>query len=516
VPGPQGPQGPQGASGTGTGNVNGPASSTNNNIAVFNGTSGTLIKDGGVAIAALAPLASPVFTGDPQAPTPATADSDTSIATTAFVKAQGYATNAALPAPATAIPLIESGTGAVGTATKYAREDHVHPIAAGGGSTVYMADTPPVGVPDKSLWIETDTGLMFSRYNDGTSTQWVMVPGGISGSAVRFDIAQTLTANQQAQARSNIALMKKNYVVNGAMMMSQENGAAQGTTNSYYPVDQFLTAISSGTTPTLSQVAKVTPAGSPNRIRITASLVHASVAASDVFILMQNIEGLRAADLKAGSASAKTVTLQFGVWAPAGTYCVAIRNTANNRSYVAEFTIAAGESYTDVVKSVVIPLDQIGTWPIDNTAGLVISWTLMAGSNFQAAPGSWQAGNLVATANQLNFMGTLNNTFELFDVGLYEGATAPPFMVPDYASELMACMRYWEKTLVVTCAIANVGPTHSLLAVKRAAPALTLVSVSSGTGAAYAMVGDQNGVRFWQTAAHSVLATATLTFNARL
>jgi microcystin-dependent protein len=34
-----------------------------------------------------APLASPTFTGDPKAPTPATTDSDTSIATTAFVKA---------------------------------------------------------------------------------------------------------------------------------------------------------------------------------------------------------------------------------------------------------------------------------------------------------------------------------------------------------------------------------------------------------------------------------------------
>jgi hypothetical protein len=38
-----------------------------------------------------APKASPVFTGDPRAPTPATSDNDTSIATTAFVKAQGYA-----------------------------------------------------------------------------------------------------------------------------------------------------------------------------------------------------------------------------------------------------------------------------------------------------------------------------------------------------------------------------------------------------------------------------------------
>jgi hypothetical protein len=44
----------------------------------------------GSDIAGKADLASPVFTGDPRAPTPATADNDTSVATTAFVKAQGY------------------------------------------------------------------------------------------------------------------------------------------------------------------------------------------------------------------------------------------------------------------------------------------------------------------------------------------------------------------------------------------------------------------------------------------
>lgn len=39
-----------------------------------------------------APLASPVFTGNPQAPTPASSDSSTSIATTAWVKEQAYIT----------------------------------------------------------------------------------------------------------------------------------------------------------------------------------------------------------------------------------------------------------------------------------------------------------------------------------------------------------------------------------------------------------------------------------------
>lgn len=41
------------------------------------------------ALALKAPLASPLFTGDPRAPTPAPSDNDTSLATTAFVKSSG-------------------------------------------------------------------------------------------------------------------------------------------------------------------------------------------------------------------------------------------------------------------------------------------------------------------------------------------------------------------------------------------------------------------------------------------
>lgn len=48
-----------------------------------------------------APLDSPVFTGDPRAPTPAPGDDDTSIATSAFVKAAIAAAIAAIPAPPT-------------------------------------------------------------------------------------------------------------------------------------------------------------------------------------------------------------------------------------------------------------------------------------------------------------------------------------------------------------------------------------------------------------------------------
>lgn len=56
-----------------------------------------------------APTASPAFTGTPAAPTPTTSDNSTKIATTAFVKNQGYITSA------------PTGYGSVGTYTGYGR-----------------------------------------------------------------------------------------------------------------------------------------------------------------------------------------------------------------------------------------------------------------------------------------------------------------------------------------------------------------------------------------------------------
>jgi hypothetical protein len=65
---------------------------------------------------AKAPLVSPVFTGEPTAPTATADQNDTQLATTAFVMGQA----------ASATP-VANGTAAAGTSLKYARADHVHP-----------------------------------------------------------------------------------------------------------------------------------------------------------------------------------------------------------------------------------------------------------------------------------------------------------------------------------------------------------------------------------------------------
>ena len=79
------------ATGSGTTAITLTLAVVNANVGTFQGLT---INAKGLVTAAVnqnyAPLASPLFTGNPQAPTPATADNSISIATTAWVKAQGY------------------------------------------------------------------------------------------------------------------------------------------------------------------------------------------------------------------------------------------------------------------------------------------------------------------------------------------------------------------------------------------------------------------------------------------
>lgn len=108
---------------------------------------------GGSNLEVLAPLASPTFTGNPRAPTPAVDDNDTSIATSAFVLGQA----------ASAAPVMD-GSAAVGASTRYARADHVHPsdtsrapLASPAFTGTPTAPTPSVG--DSSTKIATTAFL---------------------------------------------------------------------------------------------------------------------------------------------------------------------------------------------------------------------------------------------------------------------------------------------------------------------------------------------------------------------
>jgi hypothetical protein len=245
------------------------------------------------------------------------------------------------------------------------------------------------------------------------------------------------------------ALDKKNYIINGAMMVSQEFPLTVCNIDRQYPVDMFQLGGSGGYLVNCQQVLSTSPAGSPYRLRSTITQADTTITTTEFLLIRYAFEGWTVVDLKPGTALAKTVTLRFGCRGPAGTYCVTFRNfngSVSDRSYISDFVISAGEANTDIIRTITLPLDITGSWPTTNVLCIMIEWVLMAGPTLRGfATGSWIAATTaVASANLSNFVGTVGNVFELFDVGLYEGNTIPEFSVPDYASTLQRCKRYWE------------------------------------------------------------------------
>lgn len=253
--------------------------------------------------------------------------------------------------------------------------------------------------------------------------------------------------------------LRRNRIVNHDMRRSQENEGASGTANGYYAADQWATyRVTSAGVITSAQVASVTPAGSPNRYRVTITTADASLAAGEYLTISQNLEGSNVADFRYGGSSARNSVLRFGFKGPAGTYAVRLGNSAANRSYVALFTITSGQANTDTVQTISIPGDTTGTWLTANgVIGITLDIVLACGSTFQGSTG-WQSGNILGTSAVSNGMATGAAVFELFDVGLkldpdatgVYGQYEVGYVHPDYRSE-----RYWEKSYSAGTAVGS-------------------------------------------------------------
>jgi len=122
---------------------------------------------------------------------------------------------------------------------------------------------------------------------------------------------------------------------------------------------------------------------------------------------------------------------------------VSFANSALNRTYVAEYTINASNTWER--KTITIPVDTVGTWLYDNGVGLRVRFSLATGSNFHTTKDIWQtANNVIATVNQVNQLSSTLNTFRLALVQLEAGATATQFETRSVGTELALCQRYFQ------------------------------------------------------------------------
>ena len=259
----------------------------------------------------------------------------------------------------------------------------------------------------------------------------------------------TTTINGVTPNSANV--VGKNRIIGGDFTTNpwQRGTSFAAIANSGYSADRWLTAYGSAAVVTASKVVDAPTASqagvfTQDCLSLAVTTADTSIAAGDYWLFGQHIEGLNAASFGFGQAGSRNVTLSFWVkGTKTGIHCVAIRNSAGDRSYVAEYTIVTTNTWE--YKTITIPVDTSGTWLYDNGTGVSLWFVLAGGTNFHTTANTWAAGNFLATANQVNALDSTANTFKIALVQLEAGESATEFEHRPYGTELQLCQRYYQK-----------------------------------------------------------------------
>jgi hypothetical protein len=234
----------------------------------------------------------------------------------------------------------------------------------------------------------------------------------------------------------------RNRIINGAMTIDQRNAGASVTpTNLQYGVDRWQAYITQASKFSMQQSSDA-PVGFKNSLLIT-SLSSYSVASSDIFNVLQFIEGFNVADFNWGTANAQPVTLSFWVRSSlTGTFGGVLRNTGGGtRSYPFSYTISAANTWE--YKTITVPGDTTGAWNTTNGQGIGVVFDLGDGSTYSGAAGAWANSNLYGTTGATKLVATNGATLYITGVQLEEGTAASPFENRLYGTELALCQRYY-------------------------------------------------------------------------
>ena len=274
---------------------------------------------------------------------------------------------------------------------------------------------------------------------DGTITG--LAAGGLPNATVTAD---DLAAGAALNSVSD-GVFFRNRIINGDMRIDQRNAGASVTVNSsaiVYTVDRFLSAGVTAEGVFTVQQDSSAPTGFVNSVKITTTTEDTSLTTTQLYLFQQRIEGFNVADFSWGTANAKTVTLSFWVRSSlTGTFGGSLRNGSLNRSYPYTYSIASADTWE--YKTITIAGDTSGTWNTDNTAGVIVNWSMGSGPDRSGTAGSWAAANYTGATGATDVISTLNATWYITGVQLEVGSVATPFERRPYGTELALCQRYY-------------------------------------------------------------------------
>lgn len=305
----------------------------------------------------------------------------------------------------------------------------------------------------------------------------------------------------------------RNKIINGKMEIAQRGTSFVSPGFYTYAMDRWVYN-GAGTTAavTVTQQSDVPSTNEfQSSLRVADTTADAAVAAGDVANIQHRLEGYNVRDL-----IGKTFILSFWVRSSkVGTHCLTFLNSAADRSYVAEYTVSVANTWEYKSVTVAGGLITAGTWNWTNGIGILLSFTLMAGTTFHTTTaGSWQTGTFHSTAAQVNCLDTVGNIFAITGVQLEVGSVATPFEHRPYGMELALCQRYYIALPTTSFSNGDAANVNQRLfpVTMRATPTMT-ATPASGTGATF--VGttlgySQNGLHSATVSVSNVTASAEL------
>ena len=407
--------------------VIGPTSAVDGNFAVFDGTSGAVIKDGG----------------------------NLDDLPLGFGAAWKFKTETAAADPGSGNFRLNAATQAATTAI------YVSSTSEGGIDLDELLDE--IVNTQKVLLVQNSNSRKIALYTvNGTPTNntgWWTIPVTFedNGTGGEFELNKKVTfeffgigGSAGSYSRGEVdALLRylPNVIINGDMEIHQRGGSTTGFSTGDFSVDRWTHPFVSSFVGDLSQ--GVGPEGGGDRsIRIDVTTGDSTVASGDFLISQQAIEGRLFKDALFGTASAKNLGLRF--WyksSVVGVHSVALRNGPSvTRSFIREFTVAQANTWEE--HEVYFPGDVSGTWVTgEGDAAAYLVFTHMTGSTFATTADAWQSGNFIGTSSSVNDVATAGNVIEVDKVQLViiDGVDVPEWRNLDYLLELERCTRYYQK-----------------------------------------------------------------------
>ena len=246
---------------------------------------------------------------------------------------------------------------------------------------------------------------------------------------------------------------RRNIIINGAMQINQRgnttgNGVSGGS--GVYSVDRYnLYHNGSEAVANLQQSTDV-PSGEGfgNSYLIDVTTAESSVAAGEIAVLRQILEGYDLQGLKYGTSSAESVTLSFYVKSPkTGVHICELYHLASSGSKTQSQSYTVNSANTWEKKTITFSGDTATALDNDSSYTIAVQWGIFAGTTYTSGTlqTSWGSiDNANRFVGQQNLFDNTSNNFYLTGVQFEVGSQATPFEHRSFGEELALCQRYFQ------------------------------------------------------------------------